>query len=193
MLVNLIDATGSDERASLEIAEQETDRLIRLVNQLLDFSRWQAGQLALRYHPVDVGDVARTALALVEDRASHRGLSLTAEIPPDLPTISADPDRLQRVILNLLDNAVQYTPGGGRVSLTVTVRDAEVEVAVQDTGRGMSEEERDRIFEPYYRGQGGGAGLGLTIARAIVEAHGGRIGITSAAGQGTRAWFTLPR
>jgi signal transduction histidine kinase len=193
MLVNLIDATGSGERTSLEVAEQETDRLIRLVNQLLDFSRWQAGQLALSCRPVDVGDVARTALALVEDRASHRGLSLAAEIPADLPTISADPDRLQRVILNLLDNAVQYTPGGGRVSLTVTARDAEVEVAVQDTGRGMSEEERDKVFEPYYRGQGGGAGLGLTIARAIVEAHGGRIDITSAAGQGTRAWFTLPR
>jgi two-component system phosphate regulon sensor histidine kinase PhoR len=141
---------------------------------------------------VDVGDVARMALALVEERARHRDLTLSADISPRLPAVSADPDRLQRVILNLLDNAVKFTPGGGRVALTVIKRDVEVEVTVQDTGRGMGEQERENAFEPYYRGQGGGTGLGLTIARAIVEAHGGRMGIESAAGQGTRAWFTLP-
>jgi signal transduction histidine kinase len=192
MLVNLIDAAGPDERASLEVAEQETDRLIRLVNQLLDFTRWQAGQLTLSRRPVDVGDVARAAVTLVEDRARHRDLTLSTDIPPHLPVVSADPDRLQRVILNLLDNAVKFTPGGGFVALTVFERDSEVEVAVQDTGRGMDEQERENAFEPYYRGQGGGTGLGLTIARAIVEAHGGRMGIESTAGQGTRAWFALP-
>ena len=112
-------------------------------------------------------------------------------IPPSLPTISADPDRLQQVILNLLDNAIKFTPGGGQVTLAVTQREDEIEVSVQDTGRGMSDQERERAFESYYRGEGGGAGLGLTIARAIVEAHGGQMGIESSVGQGTSVWFTL--
>ena len=77
--------------------------------------------------------------------------------------------------------------------LAVTQREGEIEISVQDTGRGMSDEEREQAFEPYYRGEGGGAGLGLAIARAIVEAHGGQMGIESSVGQGSRVWFTLPR
>ncbi|MBN1976108.1 MAG: HAMP domain-containing histidine kinase [Anaerolineae bacterium] len=211
LLVNLIDAAGPDERPSLEIAERETDRLIRLVNQLLDFSRWQGGQLKLDRQVIDVGAVAREAVALCEGRASHRGVALSAEIPADLPQVPADADRLQRVILNLLDNAIGFTPGGGEVVLRVEVLghgdketrgqgDGDISVplspcllvSVCDTGRGMSEEERARAFEPYYRGAGGGAGLGLTIARAIVEAHGGQMGVESDPGQGSRVWFTLP-
>jgi signal transduction histidine kinase len=215
------------EQTSLEIAERETDRLIRLVNQLLDFSRWQGGQLELNRRPVDVGAIARAAVTLSAGRARHRNITLTTDIslldgrrsptePTSLPTISADPDRLQQVILNLLDNAIKFTPSGGQVTLAVTQREggvlsdstepssraqaeglaevlskAEIEVSVQDTGRGMSDEERERAFEPYYRGKGGGAGLGLTITRAIVEAHGGQMGIESSVGQGTRVWFTF--
>ena len=213
LLVNLIDAAGPDERPALEIAERETDRLIRLVNQLLDFSRWQGGQLKLDRRDVDIGAVARDAVVLCEVQASHRNVALSAEIPADLPQVSADADRLQRVILNLLDNAIGFTPAGGSVVLRVeTVGQSDKEtrgqgeegflfpvslspallVSVRDTGRGMSEEERARAFKPYYRGEGGGAGLGLTIARAIVEAHGGQMGIESDPGQGSRVWFILP-
>jgi two-component system phosphate regulon sensor histidine kinase PhoR len=106
--------------------------------------------------------------------------------------VSADPDRLQRVILNLLDNGIKFTPGGGQVALTAVRKTGEIEISVQDTGAGMSDEERERAFEPYYRGEGGGAGLGLAIARATVEAHGGRMGIESEETQGTRVWFTIP-
>jgi signal transduction histidine kinase len=191
LLVNLMDAAGPDEQPSLEIAERETDRLIRLVNQLLDFSRWQGERLELNRRPVDVGVIACAAVTLSEGRAHHRNITLNTDVPPTLPTISADPDRLQQVILNLLDNALKFTPSGGQVTLAVTQGKGEVEVSVQDTGRGMSDEEREMAFESYYRGEGGGAGLGLTIARAIVEAHGGRMGIESSVGQGTRVWFTL--
>ncbi len=191
LLVNLIDASGPGEQPSLEIAERETDRLIRLVSQLLDFSRWQGGQLQLNFRPVDVGIIASAAVTLSEDRAHYRNITLNTNVPPSLPTISADPDRLQQVILNLLDNAIKFTPGGGQVTLAVTQGKGEIEVSVQDTGRGMSDEEQERAFEAYYRGEGGGAGLGLTIARAIVEAHGGRMGIESSMGQGSRVWFTL--
>jgi signal transduction histidine kinase len=192
LLVNLIDDAGAHERRSLEIAERETDRLIRLVSQLLDFSRWQSGRLELNRRPVDVGAVARDAVALSEGRAHHRHITLDGDIPSSLPAVSADPDRLQRVMLNLLDNAIKFTPGGGRVTLAVTRRGREIEVGVRDTGRGMSEEEQERAFEPYYRGEGGGAGLGLAIAQAVVEAHGGRMGIESSPGRGCHVWLTLP-
>jgi two-component system phosphate regulon sensor histidine kinase PhoR len=92
----------------------------------------------------------------------------------------------------LLDNAIKFTPGGGQVTLSVAGREDGVKVSVQDTGRGMSDEERERAFEAYYRGVVGGSGLGLTIARAIVEAHGGEMGLESSPGQGSRVWFTLP-
>ena len=208
LLVNLMDASGPDEQPSLEIAEHETDRLIRLVNQLLDFSRWQAGQLELNRRPVNLSAIFHAAVTLSEGRVHHRNITLNTDVSPSLPTTSADPDRLQQVILNLLDNAIKFTPSGGQVTLAVTqgkgdalsgstelaevLSKGEIEVSVQDTGRGMSGEERERAFEAYYRGKGGGAGLGLTIARAIVEAHGGRMGIESSVGQGTRVWFTLP-
>jgi signal transduction histidine kinase len=195
LLVNLVDAADPDARPSLEIAERETDRLIRLVNQLLDFSRWQGGRLKLDCQTVDVGAVAREAVVLYEGRAKHRSVALTAEIPARLPSVPADADRLRRVILNLLDNAIRFTPAGGDVVLRVEVSvylSTCLLVSVRDTGRGMSEEEQAQAFEPYYRGKGGGAGLGLTIARAIVEAHGGRMGIESAPGAGSRVWFTLP-
>jgi signal transduction histidine kinase len=192
LLVNLIDSSPRNQRPTLEIAERETDRLIRLVNQLLDFSHWQSGRLELNCQPVDVAAIARDAVTLSEARARHRHVALSADIPPGLPAVSGDPDRLQRVVLNLLDNAIKFTPGEGQVTLTMARRDQEIEVSVQDTGRGMSREEQDRAFEPYYRGEGGGTGLGLAIAKAVVEAHGGRMGIQSSQDQGSRVWFTLP-
>jgi signal transduction histidine kinase len=240
LVVNLVDVAGPGERPSLEIAEQETDRLIRLVNQLLDFSRWQAGRLELNPALLDVGAIARDAVTLSQGRARHRGVTLSMDIAPDLPPLSADPDRLSQVILNLLDNAIKFTPGGGQVTLEVTHSQdhlvsmskgdtlslskgstlnspkgstlslskgstlslskgstlssskGEVTISVQDTGRGMEKAEQAQAFEAYYRGPGGGSGLGLAIARAIVEAHGGRMGLESSPGQGSRVWFTLP-
>jgi signal transduction histidine kinase len=192
LLINLIDDSEPDRRPSLEIAERETDRLIRLVNQLLDFSRWQGGQLKLDCKAVDVGKVARDALVLVRERANHRNVRLSGHIPPDLPAARVDRDRVERVILNLLDNGIKFTPAGGEVALSVGQREEGIEISVHDTGRGMAAEERERAFEPYYRGAEGGTGLGLAIARAIVEAHGGRMSVESSPGRGTRVWFTLP-
>jgi signal transduction histidine kinase len=192
LLVNLVDTAQEDQRSSLETAEHETDRLIRLVNQLLDFSRWEVGGLELNRSLVDIGEVATSAVSLSEARARHRGVTMQADIPADLPPVSGDRDRLQRVIINLLDNAIKFTPHGGEVTLSAAQKGEEVEVGVRDSGRGMSQKEVHKAFEPYYRGQGGGTGLGLAISKAIVEAHGGRMGIESKMGDGTRVWFTLP-
>jgi signal transduction histidine kinase len=192
LLVNLIDDSEPGRRPSLEIAERETDRLIRLVNQLLDFSRWQGGQLKLDCKMVDVGELARDVLALVRERANHRNVRLSERIPPDLPPACIDRDRVERVILNLLDNGIKFTPAGGEVALLVVQREKGIEISIQDTGRGMVAEEQERAFEPYFRGAGGGTGLGLAISRAIVEAHGGRMAVESKQGEGTHVWFTLP-
>ena len=192
LLVNLIDAAGPEERSSLELADRETDRLVRLVNQVLDFARWRAGRLELSLRPTDVAAIARDAVTLNEARARHRNIDLALTVAPCLPMVSADRDRLQRGILNVLDNAIRYTPPGGQVVLTVAQRDAELQVSVADTGRGMTKEEQAMAFEPYYRGEGGGAGVGLAITRAVVEAHGGCMGIESEVGHGCRIWFALP-
>jgi signal transduction histidine kinase len=225
LLINLIDAFaghGPDEdaavtgMASLELAERETDRLIRLVNQLLDLARWQGGRLALDRRPTDVCALTQAAGTLCEERAHHRNIDLCVHLPVgtaggasddapgesprepsgDPPPVCADADRIERVLLNLLDNAIRFTPSGGRVLLTVERCADEVEISVLDTGRGMSADEQQHAFEAYYHGQGGGSGLGLAISRAIVQAHGGRMGIESPLdvekGSGTRVWFTLP-
>ena len=192
LLVNLVDTAGPDARSGLELAEAETDRLIRLVNQLLDFSRWQASRLELNRSIVDVGDIAASAVSLSEGRAHHRGVTLTMEVRPNLPEVLADPDRLEQVTLNLLDNAIKFTPSGGWVTLALAQCESGLKVSVRDTGRGMGDEEREQAFEAYYRGAGGGSGLGLAIARALVEAHGGQMGLESSPGQGSLVWFTLP-
>lgn len=192
MLVNLIDETELVNRTSLEIVEQETDRLIRLVNQLLDFSRWRGDKLSLDLAPTDVADVCSTAVRLSKATAEHRGIALEADVPPNLPAICADRDRLQRVILNLLDNAIKFTPAGGRVTLAVTEEEGRVQISVRDTGRGMSAEEVATALESDHGGPSGGVGLGLVISRAIVEQHGGRMAIESSPGEGTLVSLVLP-
>jgi signal transduction histidine kinase len=192
MVVNLIDDAEPANRASLETVEQETDRLIRLVNQLLDFSRWRGNKLSLDLAPTDVGDVCSTAVELSRPTAEHRGITLEAHIPSNLPTICADSDRLQRVVLNLLDNAIKFTPGGGLVTLAVTQAQGEVQISVRDTGRGMTSTEVAMALQPDHGGPGGGAGLGLLITQAIVQEHGGRMDIESTPGEGTRVSLSIP-
>jgi signal transduction histidine kinase len=192
MLVNLIDDAEPGRVASLQVVERETDRLIRLVNQLLDFSRWQGGALSLNLAPTDIAEVCTTAVHLNRPTAEHRGIELGTEIQSSLPSITADGDRLQRVVVNLLDNAIKFTPRGGRITLAVTEQQGAVQISVQDTGRGMSEEELNQALRPDLRDHGGGTGLGLSISRAIVEAHGGRMGIESSLDRGTRVWLSLP-
>jgi signal transduction histidine kinase len=191
-VVNLIDDTEPGSRSSLETLEREMDRLIRLVNQLLDFSRWQGDRLTLDLGPTDVGDVCSMAVELTTPVAEHRGISVETDIQSALGLIHADADRLQRVVLNLLDNAIKFTPSGGRITLAVHQKTGEVEISVRDTGRGMTPQEVAGALESDRGSPAGGGGLGLTIARAIVEAHGGRMGIESSPGQGSLVWLTLP-
>jgi two-component system OmpR family sensor kinase/two-component system sensor histidine kinase BaeS len=185
----------------------QTILLARLVADLRDLALAEAGKLTLDCRPTVVGDVARRVAAAVDPIAVENGINLTVTLPPDLPAVSADGERLKQVLHNLLSNALRHTPQGGQITISVELASALSPVApspsnllvtVTDTGSGISEEELPYIFDRFYRADrsrsevGGGSGLGLSISRGIVEAHGGRIWAESQPGSGTQITFTLP-
>jgi signal transduction histidine kinase len=188
----LQDTAPAEMQPTLATMDQQADRLIRLVNDLLVLSRLQRGELRLQCAPTDLADVARSATSLVSARAERLGVTLRLDLAAQLPLITGDADRLQQVVVNLLDNAIKFTPAGGTVQVRLLEAGGQVILQVLDDGRGPTEEERVRAFEPYYRGPEGGAGLGLSIAREIVTAHGGRIWLAARPEGGAEAGFSLP-
>jgi signal transduction histidine kinase len=185
----------------LATVEQETDRLIRLVSDLLLLSRVDSAALTLKREAIELAPLLQAVIDRLTPQAEAKGLSLRLEIEAAAPPAWADRDRLEQVLVNLLDNALKYSPPGGRV--TVRVRQTEeqtVMVQVQDEGIGIPAEALARIGERFYRadkararvGGGGGSGLGLAIARSLVEAHDGRLWLDSKEGQGTVVRFTVP-
>jgi signal transduction histidine kinase len=191
-VVNLQDTAPDGMQPALATMDEQTERLIRLVNDLLTLSRLQRGQLHLRRARTDLAVVARSAVAVVGEKAHRLGVTLSLELPDRLPTVEGDADRLQQVVVNLLDNALKFTPAGGEVQVRASAHGDQVTLRVLDEGRGLADEEAAQAFEPYFRGQGGGAGLGLTIAREIVSAHHGQIWLKARPGGGAEAGFSLP-
>ncbi|HEY7654098.1 MAG TPA: ATP-binding protein [Methylomirabilota bacterium] len=186
-------------RRFLEIVLRHSERLGRLLNDLTDLSNIELGKVTLRREAVRVAEVVASVLAIIGPRAARTRVAVTAGIPADLPAVSADRDRLAQVLINLVDNAVKYTPEGG--SVTVTARemgDGMVEVAVADTGIGIPPADLPRITERFYRvdkarsRELGGTGLGLAIVKHLVVAHGGELRIESEPERGTTVRFTLP-
>ena len=183
----------------LEIIRDHAGRLARLTDDLLKLSQIEAGKLELEFHPVSVAGVIESCLATTRPKAQQRQLALEVDCPADLPLARGDSSRLQEVLQNLLDNALQYTPAGGRIEVRAAARAQEVILTVSDTGIGIPQAEQERIFERFYRvdaarsRQAGGTGLGLSIARHIVEAHGGRIWVESTVGQGSHFHFSIPQ
>jgi two-component system phosphate regulon sensor histidine kinase PhoR len=177
-------------------AASEVDRLVSLVEELLELSQLEAGVLPLSRRPVDAGELLQRAVERMRPQAERKGLRLLAHDAPGLPSLSADAERLERAILNLLDNAIKFTPAGGTVEASVAPCPEGVLITVRDTGPGIEREDLPRIFERFYKAdrsrQSGGAGLGLAIARHIVEAHGGRIWAESQPEQGATFAFALP-
>ncbi len=184
-------------RESLAVIEEESDRLNMLINNLLDASRIQAGVLKL-----ELGDLNLPKLAtkVVEGfRVQSPKHQFRLDFPDDFPTVLADEERIREVLSNLLSNAVKYSPDGGTVRVGGWADDMNVTVYVADQGIGIPPAEQDRLFQRFYRVDSGlrrktqGAGLGLFLCKAIVEAHGGRIWVRSEEGKGTTFFFTLPR
>jgi signal transduction histidine kinase len=180
----------------LYAGREECERLQGIVDELLDLARLQSGAI-----PLDLEEVAPEALleeAAKAHRAEAQAKKVMLEVEPvlDQARVRADPQRLKLVFQNLLENALHHTAPGGRISLRASEDEKSVRFEVADTGEGIPEDQQARIFEKFYRGEGGagsGAGLGLFIARDVVRAHGGEIGVESAPGRGSRFWFTLPR
>jgi signal transduction histidine kinase len=175
----------------------EVERLSGLISDLFELSQLDAGALELRLERGSLHDLISDTLRSLGAQAAHRGVRLAGAVDRALPAVRMDPARLQRVLDNLIVNALRHTPPGGTVEIRAEPDGAGVCVTVEDTGEGIPPGDLPRVFEPFYRGDGsrpraGGAGLGLTIARGIVELHGGRIWVESRPGQGATFRFTLP-
>jgi signal transduction histidine kinase len=173
-----------------------------MVESLLDLARIEAGQLDFKAHAVALSDLLQNVGDSLSVKARDKGLGLTLEIPPGLPRIAGDGDRLAQVFVNLLDNAVKHTPAGGQITLRAETDPNGVTIAVQDTGVGIPPDDLPRVFERFYQvdksrksDRRSGMGLGLAITKQIVEAHGGVIQVASALGKGTTftVWLPLPR
>jgi signal transduction histidine kinase len=184
---------GKDASTTLAIVqglEREAHRLRELVERLLDLSQAESGQLSVSLEPVAVGPLVERAVLPFRTRADAAGVGVEVAIPPRLPSIHADAIRAEQVLTNLLDNAVKFTPKGGRVVVEAAERGAHVVISVSDTGPGVPEAEWASIFDRFYKvdkarpGGRGGAGLGLAIAKRLLDAQGGRIEVHTRDGGG---------
>ena len=176
-------------------AREDSDRLLAMVNDLLDLARIEQGRVRLDLAPASAADLLGGTLDRFESRAQDMGIALTSEVAAGTPRVRVDRDHIGHVLDNLVGNALTYTPRGGSVRVSAVPDGDAVRFAVTDTGSGIPAEHLPRLFDRFYRVPGsrpGGAGLGLAIAREVVESHGGRIDVTSQPSQGTTFTFRLP-
>ncbi len=185
-------------QASRRIIADEAKRLTQLVDNLLTLSRLESPSFTLDLAPLNLIGLLEECILQVSDLAEERKLSLSLNALPGLPRLTADRARLKQVVLNLLDNAIKYTPRGGEIVVSARSADGRVECSVQDTGEGIPPDDLPHIFDKLYRARRlrgrpvEGSGLGLTIAQQIIHAHGGDISAQSELGKGSTFTFTLP-
>jgi PAS domain S-box-containing protein len=187
--------TEEERRRSLESILQAAGQIDRLIQDLLDATRIDAGRLRLHPEPEEVGPIVREALLTLAPAAADAGVEVRLDVPARVPRVMADRDRLLQVLNNLLSNAVKFTPRGGTVTVGLRPAKGELVFSVVDTGRGIAAPDLPRLFDRFWQAEQtrrGGTGLGLAIARGIVEGHGGRIWAESVPGRGSTFSFTLP-
>ena len=192
----LLDGVYEPTPEALASVQEETLLLARLVDDLRALAQAEAGQLRLEREPLDLADLLRGIAASFDLQARSQGQELQLELPEQLPAVEADPLRVRQVVANLVSNALRHAQDAGRVVVRAEARPTEVQVSVADDGPGIAQEDLARIFDRFWRGpqpRAQGSGLGLTIARELVRAHGGRIWAESEAGKGSTFTFTLPR
>jgi signal transduction histidine kinase len=180
---------------SVGIIRRTSDRMNRMVQDLLDVAKLETGRLAIELEIVEVTALVGEAMEMFGPLAAERALELTPIVAPDLPSVYVDRGRMLQVLSNLVGNAIKFTPAQGRITLRATHADGMVRFAVIDTGPGIPPDQMQRIFGRFWQAKPSdrrGLGLGLTIAKSIVEAHGGHIGADSSPGAGTEFWFTVP-
>ena len=184
---------------TFQLIHREADRLQRLVQDLQELSRTESGQVTLNLRPHRPEAIVNPVVERMRPQFVEKAITFAVHIPADLPAVHADCDRSMQILTNLLGNALQYTASGGQVELGVSREHESLRFSVHDTGIGLSSETLPYIFQRFYRADksrargSGGSGIGLTVAKHLVEAQGGHMGVESAGlGQGSRFWFTLP-
>jgi len=194
----VLDGVYPPDSEHIQPALDQAQLLARLVEDLRTLALAEAGQLSLNLQPMNAAELVRRVAASFEPQAAGKQVTLFVDMPPTLPQVHADSQRIAQVLTNLLGNALRYTPEGGRVDLRLRTEQRTVLISVSDTGAGIAADDLPHVFDRFYREdksrsrEGGGSGLGLAIARSIVEVHGGRIWAESEIGQGTTIAFTLP-
>ncbi|MDA8352024.1 MAG: ATP-binding protein [Firmicutes bacterium] len=197
-LVDGVAASPEDQKEIAEVIHDESLRMGRLVRELLDLARMEAGHIQLEISEVDVSELTRRVIRKFQTIAREQGVQLKTEIPDDAGTARWDEDKVEQVLINLTDNAIRHTPEEGQVTVSVTPNEQGVQLTVKDTGSGIPEEDLPFIFERFYkadkartRGQSG-TGLGLAIVKHIVESHQGSVSVKSTEGEGTQFLIHLP-
>jgi signal transduction histidine kinase len=193
---------SEQQKHFLDVVKINAERLSVLVNDLLDISQIESGKLTMKLQPLNLEELAETSIDELKRRTAgdSKGISIEKEFQAGLPRVLADPERIQRVLDNLLDNAYQYNLPEGRILVRMTSGENEVQVDIQDSGMGIPPQDQQSVFERFFRGENtltlgvAGTGLGLSIVRNLIEMHNGRIWLTSAGipGQGSTFSFTLP-
>jgi two-component system phosphate regulon sensor histidine kinase PhoR len=183
-------------RRFLQKMDTEIDNLTQMVHELLELSRIESNRVPLQRVPVMPCDLAGPAIERMQLQAERAGLNLKMDCPHNLPTVRADPARIQQVLVNMIHNAIKFTPPGGEIFISAKVEKDNVLFCIRDTGAGIPADVLPRIFERFFKADrarsSGGTGLGLSIARHIVQAHGGQIWVESKVGEGSTFYFTLP-
>jgi signal transduction histidine kinase len=192
------DPVRDDVLERVEVMRQAAEQMDALIQDLLDVTRLEGGRLSVSPRDVKIDALIGRSIEALRPVARAGGVMLHAKLPPELPTVRVDPDRVTQLLSNVIGNAVKFTSAGGTVAVSARVEGGEVAIAVADTGQGIPAAQLPRVFERFFqatltsRAPRHGAGLGLPIARGIVEAHGGRIWIESEPGVGTTVHFTFP-
>jgi two-component system phosphate regulon sensor histidine kinase PhoR len=185
-------------RERVATIDVESGHLVQMINELLDLSRMEHAATQVRRDEVALGPLVEASMQRLQTFAARQGVTLSAQLPPDLPPVRGDEERLDQLLMNLLHNAIKFSPDGGAVSITADEHPDAAVVSVRDHGVGIPARDQARVFERFYkvdraRQRGlGGTGLGLAIARHIAEAHGGRIWLESTEGEGSTFSFSVP-
>ena len=183
----------------LRTAQREIRSLSALIDDLFELAQWEAGGLRLELCPNSLSDLVSDTIESFSELSSRRGVEVRGSAAPGIDPVIMDAQQIQRVLSNVVGNALRHTPAGGTVEIRATAGAEWIRVEVSDTGEGIDNQDLPHIFEHFYRGEKsrsratGGSGLGLAIAKGIVESHGGQIGAESAMGEGTTFYFRLPR
>ena len=183
----------------LDIIKSHTERLNNLINDLLELSKIESKEIRLEFQPVNLRELLDAVLSNLEESLKQKGHRMKIDFPAQIPPIKADPEKIEQVFTNLLDNAIKFTPNNGEICIKAIDKGKDIQIEVSDTGIGIPREHLPRLFERFYRvdkarsRELGGTGLGLSIVKHIIQAHGGKVGVESEVGKGSRFFFVLPK